>query len=114
MNLFRYHPYEQTILTYNEVVNLTQNLRSLQIEPDVAVLQTYGRLKTTALLPHLHPNRRMIARLLPPTHKLIHSRTLKLRKRGPVQQKMIDPQPGVAAPGVAEVIPERVDALFGV
>ncbi len=55
----------------------------------------------------------MVARLLQAPHPRIDARVYEARRERAVDQQMIDAQAGVALPVVAEVIPESVDALFG-
>src|SRR5688572_1365568 len=60
-----------------------------------------------------HPDRRMIARLLKAAHPSIDARVDEARRERAIEQHVIDAQAGITLPVVAEVIPEGVDALFG-
>ena len=64
-------------------------------------------------LRQLDPHRSMIARLFTPSFGAIHAGADQTFSYLRTQQQMIDAQPGIAGKGVAEIIPERVDALAG-
>src|SRR2546428_533818 len=57
----------------------------------------------------LHPRRRVVARLGKIAHPRIHAGVYQARRELLAEQQVIDAQPRVALPVLAEVIPERVD-----
>src|SRR4029077_3786814 len=62
---------------------------------------------------HLGPGRRVIARFLPAAYVAIDPRLAQSPGEGRIQQQVIDAQSGIALVSVAEVVPERIDLLFG-
>src|SRR5262249_26020927 len=63
---------------------------------------------------HLHPNRRMIARLRLPTCPAIHTGGLQPLRERFVQEQEVDPQARVVFPVLTEKIPEREDLFVWV
>src|SRR5947208_15360069 len=59
----------------------------------------------------LDPRRRVVARLGKTAHPRVHAGVHQARGELPAEQQVIDAQPRVALPVLAEVIPERVDRL---
>ena len=56
----------------------------------------------------------MIARPLAAAHIPVDASLPKARRRRRTEQKVIDPEARIAAPGIPEIIPEGVDRLVGV
>src|SRR5450432_2392596 len=58
-----------------------------------------------------NPRRRMIARALLAADPGVHTGSVQPLRQTPVEQKMIDAQPGIGLPVLAEVIPESINPL---
>src|SRR5688500_3062117 len=58
------------------------------------------------------PGRRMIAGLGQIAHPAVDAGLAQARRQFRVEQDVVDAQPGVALPVIAEVIPEGIDALL--
>src|SRR6478736_1977715 len=75
---------------------------------------SYEAVPMASALDEVHPNRRVVARLLPAPHMTIDIRRLEALSQFGAKQQMVEPQAGVPAPRVSEIVPERIDALAGV
>lgn len=55
----------------------------------------------------------MITGVLPRARKLVDAGRYQKFAQGRTEQEMVDAQPGIAGEGVPEILPERIDPLFG-
>ena len=53
----------------------------------------------------------MIARVLPAPHVAVHAGGNEALRQRRTEQKMIDAEPGVAAPGISKEVPKGIDGL---
>ena len=56
---------------------------------------------------HFNPDRRMIARLLPPAHVAVDLGVGQAPGEAGAEQQVIDPKSGVAQMNVPQIVPER-------
>lgn len=61
----------------------------------------------------LDPDGRVVAALLPAADFAVDFRRFQSRRRRTIEEQMIEPEAGVAAVGIPEIIPEGVDGSSG-
>ena len=68
-----------------------------------------GALRT----PQAYPGRCVVAGVLLAAHPAIHPGVFQVVRQAGAEQQVVDAQPGVALPVLAEVVPEGIDAPVG-